>query len=143
MDHNHPIKLSPPSKFIWRIENFPSLNNKTSHCFRWFTVGKSRWCIMIYPQVKDRTHLFVYLKPDIIGNQLAYAEFSVALLNQKNHAHTVCAAAKSLIGSTGYGWASYYRLADLHNPVKGFIVNDTCVIQVEISACTISTSQAK
>ncbi|KAI3864502.1 hypothetical protein MKX03_011308, partial [Papaver bracteatum] len=33
----------------------------------------------------------------------------------------------------GWGFATFMRLTDLHDPAKGYIVNDTCVIRLDVS----------
>ncbi|KAI3853487.1 hypothetical protein MKX03_014616, partial [Papaver bracteatum] len=38
-------------------------------------------------------------------------------------------------GFKGWGWPQFMLLSELHDPDKGYLVDDTCVITVEIT-CT-------
>ncbi|KAI3890018.1 hypothetical protein MKX03_025759, partial [Papaver bracteatum] len=33
----------------------------------------------------------------------------------------------------GMGWESFMPLSELHDPTKGYIVDDTCVISIEVA----------
>ncbi|KAI3925505.1 hypothetical protein MKW92_025773, partial [Papaver armeniacum] len=39
------------------------------------------------------------------------------------------------IGKASWGWPKFMRLSELHDPYKGYLVNDTCVIRIEVT-CT-------
>ncbi|KAL3641575.1 hypothetical protein CASFOL_012390 [Castilleja foliolosa] len=37
-----------------------------------------------------------------------------------------------------WGWDSFIKLASLNDPNKGFVVNDCCVIEIELAVQAIS-----
>ncbi|KAI3872500.1 hypothetical protein MKX03_014600 [Papaver bracteatum] len=58
----------------------------------------------------------------------------LAVFNQKDQKKTVRWEAKRLFtDDQGWGFSNMIPLSDLHDPDKGFIVNDTCIVQLEIT----------
>ncbi|MCL7052195.1 hypothetical protein MKW94_013207, partial [Papaver nudicaule] len=84
------ILMSPSksTKFNWTIENFSRLNDKESHYSGHFGTGGCKWKILIHP--KALNGMFgLYLMSQCSGKKSPYAEFSLAVFNQKNHEETV------------------------------------------------------
>ncbi|KAI3855934.1 hypothetical protein MKX03_027478 [Papaver bracteatum] len=141
------VLMSPSqsTKFIWTIENFSSLNDKETYYSDQFTVGGCAWWIQMYPKLWHGK-LEMYLWPYGSSNESKspYAEYSFAIFNQKNHKKTVtcennfmynffvCRYKLHILRSPRL-WSSIDDacLISMH-PDKGFIVDDTCIIQVEI-----------
>ncbi|KAI3872499.1 hypothetical protein MKX03_014599 [Papaver bracteatum] len=129
------ILMSPleSTKFIWTIENFSSLNDKETHRSSYFVAGGCTWWIKIYPKGFNG-QFGMYLMSKGLGNKSPYAEFSLTVFNQKNHKKTVTWDAKHVfVGAKCWGFSNMMPLSDLHDPGKGFIVEDTCILKVEIS----------
>ncbi|MCL7052194.1 hypothetical protein MKW94_013206, partial [Papaver nudicaule] len=135
------ISLSKSTKFIWTIENFSSLNDEEHHSSSYFVADDCTWCILIYPKELDGK-LGMYLMHS--GMKSPYAEFSSTVFNQKNQKKTVTLGTHFLRFRLHcwkmhvrwlpkLGFSNMMPLSDLHDPDKGFLVDDTCILQVEIS----------
>ncbi|RZC67933.1 hypothetical protein C5167_011613 [Papaver somniferum] len=124
---------SPSSKFVWIIENFSSLNDKEFHYSDYFLAGGCTWSIGIHP--KGRTigkHFSMYLMFKGLDDKSYNKKFSLSVFNQKDHQKTVRQSGQ-YTRNTGSGFSSVVLLSDLHDPAKGFIIEDTCIIQAEIT----------
>ncbi|KAI3896468.1 hypothetical protein MKX03_014615, partial [Papaver bracteatum] len=42
---------------------------------------------------------------------------------------------------SSWGWPKFMRISELHNSAKGYIVNDTCIISVEVTCTTHKSDQ--
>ncbi|KAI3877369.1 hypothetical protein MKX03_026426 [Papaver bracteatum] len=141
---NSVVKISAPTKFIWKIHNFSRLNTEEYHNSDSFTVGGCKWWVQIYLKSNNGKHLSVTLLPDTAEKKWSYAEYSLALVNQTNDKKTVRRDTQHLFrDNTTWGCASFLLLSELNDPAKGFIKDDTCIIQADISACRINVTNKK
>ncbi|XP_026443042.1 MATH domain and coiled-coil domain-containing protein At3g58200-like isoform X1 [Papaver somniferum] len=126
---------SPSSEFVWIIENFSSLNDKEFHYSDYFLAGGCTWSIRIHS--KGRTigkHFSMYLMFKGLDDKSYNTKFSLSIFNQKDHQKTVRQSGQyTFTRNTGSGFSSVLLLPDLHDPAKGFIVEDSCIIQAEIT----------
>ncbi|KAI3868192.1 hypothetical protein MKX03_004102 [Papaver bracteatum] len=129
------------TKFIWAIENFSSLNDKEYHWSDDFVVGGFTWYIKIYPKELDG-YFGMYLMPNGVADKSPYVEYTLTVFNQKNHKKIVTKDGKQIFGTTGWGF-SMMPLSDLHDSGKGFIIDDTYIVQVEISVGWVNDSNTK
>ncbi|XP_026395563.1 uncharacterized protein LOC113290198 isoform X1 [Papaver somniferum] len=100
-------------------------------CF-WYLLFLIR-SIGIHP--KGRTigkHFSMYLMFKGLDDKSYNKKFSLSVFNQKDHQKTVRQSGQ-YTRNTGSGFSSVVLLSDLHDPAKGFIIEDTCIIQAEIT----------
>ncbi|KAI3993850.1 hypothetical protein MKX01_002863, partial [Papaver californicum] len=87
--------------------------------------------IMIFPK---GNHFSVYLNTAESFSQL-YAEFSLVVVNQTHKKDSLRKDTRHQFtpGQSNGGIASFMPLNELNNPDKGYIMNDTCIIEAEVS----------
>ncbi|KAL0719716.1 hypothetical protein Bca4012_069040 [Brassica carinata] len=98
-----PAEKIPTLKFTWSTPCFNSLNVRKLYSDV-FVVGGYKWRILIFPKGNNVDHLSMYLD--------------------------VADAA-----SLPYGWSRYsqFSLAHLYDPSRGYLVNDTLLIEAEVA----------
>ncbi|RZC76145.1 hypothetical protein C5167_001891, partial [Papaver somniferum] len=63
-------------------------------------------------------------------------ESSFAITSQTDRNNTVKLEGKDIFlenSGEGWGWPEFMPLSELHDPTKGYIVDDTCIITVEVT----------
>jgi len=136
---NQPIIEDPPtSKFTWTIEHFTKLNVK-KHYSETFVVGGYKWRILIFPRGNNVDHLSMYL--DVADSNTLpygwsrYAHFSLAVANQIHSKYSVRKDTQHQFNAreSDRGFTSFMPLLDLYDSGKGYLVNDTLVIEAEVT----------
>ncbi|KAI3894788.1 hypothetical protein MKX03_023583 [Papaver bracteatum] len=131
-------EVSSSTRFIWKIENFSKLNAHEGVCSEVFSVGASKWRVKMYPKGKGEVYdyLSLYLCPVDLKKSV-FTEFSFAVTSQTNPKNTYEEGNHKFgIGAgSENGWKNFIPLSELHDPDEGYILNDTCVIAIEVS-CT-------
>ncbi|RWW41779.1 hypothetical protein BHE74_00052717, partial [Ensete ventricosum] len=128
----------PPSfKFRWTIENFSRLNIKKLYSDI-FYVGGYKWRVLIFPKGNNVDHLSLYL--DVADSTTLpygwsrYAQFALAVVNQIHSKYTIRKDTQHQFNSreSDWGFTSFMSLSELYDPSRGYLVNDTCVIEAEV-----------
>eukprot|EP00268_Persea_americana_P045287 TRINITY_DN460_c0_g1_i8.p1 TRINITY_DN460_c0_g1~~TRINITY_DN460_c0_g1_i8.p1 ORF type:complete len:1118 (-),score=201.66 TRINITY_DN460_c0_g1_i8:816-4169(-) len=135
---NQPVEDPPTSRFTWTIENFSRLNTK-KHYSDIFIVGGFKWRVLIFPKGNNVDHLSMYL--DVADSAtlpygwLRNAQFSLAVVNQINHKYSVRKDTQHQFNAreSDWGFTSFMHLSELYDPSRGYLVNDTCVIEAEVA----------
>ncbi|KAH6817957.1 hypothetical protein C2S51_001560 [Perilla frutescens var. frutescens] len=124
-----------------------------SHCSKlegrvWFskdfTVEDYRWKVMLYPKGNAHTkggYVSISLQcvdsKSFAPHQKVLAEFSIFIKNMHNHTrqHQSSYLASHWFTSSDDSWEyeEYLALADMRDPSKGFVVDDRCILEIEIS----------
>ncbi|XP_026420623.1 ubiquitin carboxyl-terminal hydrolase 13-like [Papaver somniferum] len=134
-----PSSSSSSMKFTWKIENFSKLNTE-KHYSDVFTVGTYNWRVVMYPKGKNIDHLSLYLAVADSDN-LPYgwsrcAQFNLTVVNQVHHKITMrkhFPEHQFTARETEMGFPSIMTLKLLHYPTAGYLVDDTCIIEAEVS----------
>ncbi|KAI3975132.1 hypothetical protein MKX01_038460 [Papaver californicum] len=136
----HIADLSSSSKFNWTIENFSELQAACIY----------RNKAPIYPKgdIGAYDELSLFLCP-VDLTKYVYTVFSFAITNHTDPSmrmRRVLWVMQRLNTNSpkkcpGCGWTKFMRLSELHGPNKGYIVNDTCVITVEVTCTTNKESK--
>ncbi|KAA3481509.1 ubiquitin carboxyl-terminal hydrolase 13-like isoform X3 [Gossypium australe] len=106
----------PPSgRFTWTIENFSRLNTKKLYSDIFFVGGykwllELSWCPLVFA-------LSCKLKFCAIDSSL----FSADTQHQFN------------VRESDWGFTSFMPLGELYDPSRGFLVNDTCVVEADVA----------
>ncbi|KAL3641555.1 hypothetical protein CASFOL_012370 [Castilleja foliolosa] len=125
----------------FKILNFSTLKEKWNS--EEFTVGGYKWIIDAYPNglgQETGQSLSIFLRP-VVSNNRASSErvrpcYTIRI---KNYQGTISDHWFSASESVGWGWPSFIKLSTLNDPNKGFIVNDCCLIEVELAVQAISS----
>ncbi|KAG6744903.1 hypothetical protein POTOM_051544 [Populus tomentosa] len=146
---NQPVEDPPSMKFTWTIENFTRLNTK-KHYSDIFIVGSYKWRVLIFPKGNNVDHLSMYL--DVADSTALpygwsrYAQFSLAVVNQIHNKYSIRKGSGYLELDTqhqfnaresDWGFTSFMPLSELYDPSRGYLVNDTVVIEAEVAVCKV------
>ncbi|XWS56120.1 hypothetical protein CRYUN_Cryun09bG0059200 [Craigia yunnanensis] len=134
---NQQVEEPPSMKFTWTIENFSRLNTK-KHYSDIFVVGGYKWRILIFPKGNNVDHLSMYL--DVADSSALpygwsrYAQFSLAVVNQIHHKYSIRKDTQHQFNAreSDWGFTSFMPLSDLYDPSRGYLVNDTVVVEAEV-----------
>ncbi|KAK4798330.1 hypothetical protein SAY86_030656 [Trapa natans] len=127
-------------KYAWRIDNFSKM--AALECSsEVFTVGGCNWKVLLYPKGnKTDDYLSIYLEvadaATLPDGWCRDAEFTFALLNPCNGVDSM----KKMGGRNtfkvreiNWGYNKYVPLIELHDHGRGYLVNDTIVVEVKIT----------
>ncbi|GAU17578.1 hypothetical protein TSUD_341220 [Trifolium subterraneum] len=129
-------------KFTWKIENFSRLNAEKI-CSEPFILCGYPWRILMFPKgYKKRgavNHLSIYLEAVKTANMSEgwsrHVKIKLLVFNQLNSNRTITKENPHSYFSTKEGsWGFLYlmELTEFHDPEKGFIVNDACIVGAEV-----------
>ncbi|GBG84805.1 hypothetical protein CBR_g39181 [Chara braunii] len=123
--------------FRWPIDNFSKLNVR-KHYSEMFTVGGHKWRVLIFPKGNNVDHLSIYLDVADSGT-LPYgwsrcAQFTLGVINQIDPKYSIKKDTCHQFNSreSDWGFTSFMPLQDLYDHSKGFLVNDTLVIEADV-----------
>ncbi|XWS65388.1 hypothetical protein CRYUN_Cryun05aG0108600 [Craigia yunnanensis] len=128
-------------KFTWRIENFSSIKDE-KHYSEIFYVGGNKWRLLIFPKgnrPKGVDHFSIYV--DVADSATLpygwsrYAQFRITVVNQINRKSSITEATRHEFKAkeNDWGFTSFLPLSELHDPKRGYLVNDACLVEVDIS----------
>ncbi|KAG8366333.1 hypothetical protein BUALT_Bualt17G0068900 [Buddleja alternifolia] len=134
------LKPGNPYKHSINISNFSKLGNLWNS--ENFVLGDRTWSIRVYPRGdgkgKDKdVSIFLYL----VGSEphKVKVKYSIAIKNQFTDEHRVENVSRWFIpNGEGWGWSSFIPIKDMIDSKKGFLVEDCCVVEVEILLPAIS-----
>uniref|UniRef100_A0A0D3HUM1 ubiquitinyl hydrolase 1 n=1 Tax=Oryza barthii TaxID=65489 RepID=A0A0D3HUM1_9ORYZ len=126
------------SRFTWTIENFTRINGK-KHYSEPFVVGGFKWRVLIFPKGNNVDHFSMYLDvADSVNLPYGwnrYAQFSLAVVNQIHPKYTIRKDTQHQFNAreSDWGFTSFMPLSDLYDPSRGYLVNDTVVVEAEVA----------
>ncbi|CAA0833293.1 TRAF-like family protein [Striga hermonthica] len=137
--------VNAPYKEEWNIPNFSKLGSE------WvspeFFVGDRKWCVKMFRnglgEASGRfVSIFLYYLSTNGNNERLHTCFTIRMMNQLSTEHESKVGSNwfSAPGNLNWGWASFIELDAVNDPNEGFIVNDYCIIEVEISVQAIASS---
>ncbi|KAG6502702.1 hypothetical protein ZIOFF_034988 [Zingiber officinale] len=132
------VEDPPTFKYRWTIENFSRLNAKKLYSDI-FYVGGYKWRVLIFPKGNNVDHLSMYL--DVADSATLpygwsrYAQFALAIVNQVHGKYTIRKDTQHQFNGreSDWGFTSFMSLSELYDPSRGYLVNDTCVIDAEVT----------
>ncbi|KAI3870366.1 hypothetical protein MKX03_026851 [Papaver bracteatum] len=129
--------ISSSSKFTWRIQNFRMLDFADGYKSQVFSVGSYQWRLWIRPKGSHKVYdqFSLFLVPQDL-TRTPYAEYTFVITSQTNRKNNVKKVGKHQFKSTepSWGWSSFIELTKFYHPANGYLLNDTCIIEVEISS---------
>ncbi|KAL7252579.1 hypothetical protein ACSBR1_007193 [Camellia fascicularis] len=133
-----PSSIDDQQRFTWKIENFSSLCTKKLYSST-FSTGSYKWRMLLFPKGNNTNHLSMYVEvPDsavLPYGWSRYAQFSLAVIDQIHNQNFVRKVKQHEFNSeeSDWGFTSFMPLSELHDPSKGFLVNDTIIIEADFS----------
>ncbi|KAK7244719.1 hypothetical protein RIF29_39545 [Crotalaria pallida] len=125
-------------KFTWKIEAFSKVVSTKRLSSKAFKIGGYRWKIVLYPMRTDAEHFSLHVK--IADSMPAYGwkifiYFRVALINQVDSKNTIVKETQQKFNGGNKSWdsQSFIPLNEFRDPSQGYLVNDTCIIEVQIA----------
>ncbi|XP_039024215.1 ubiquitin carboxyl-terminal hydrolase 12-like [Hibiscus syriacus] len=134
---NQPVEDPPSSRFTWKIDNFSRLNTK-KHYSDDFVVGGYKWRILIFPKGNNADHLSMYLdvadSASLPYGWSRYAQFSLTVINQIHNKFSVRKDTQHQFNAreSDWGFTSFMPLGELYDPSRGYLVNDTLIVEAEV-----------
>ncbi|KAF7818900.1 MATH domain and coiled-coil domain-containing protein [Senna tora] len=125
-------------KFSWKIEKFSTLSPKKLYS-PIFTVGGYPWRILVFPNGNNMDYLSIYLDAAdaarLPRGWSRNATFTLAIINQVDSKMTVKKVARHQFNAreNDWGFTAFMPLSELRNLGSGYVVNDTCIIDAEVS----------
>eukprot|EP00250_Pteridium_aquilinum_P011968 c20422_g1_i1 orf=525-3878(-) len=135
---NQPADDPLYGKFIWRIENFPKINQRKYYSDA-FTVGGYKWRVLLFPKGNNVDYLSIYLDvadaPTLPYGWTRYAHFSLAIANQYDAKLTVRKDTQHQFNAreNDWGFTSFMPLQDAYDSNKGFVVNDILIVEADVN----------
>ncbi|CAA6667135.1 unnamed protein product [Spirodela intermedia] len=135
---NQQLEDPPSSRFTWTIENFSRLNTKKLYS-EIFVVGGYKWRVLIFPKGNNVDHLSMYLDVADSANLpygwSRYAQFSLTVINQIQNKYTIRKDTQHQfnVRESDWGFTSFMPLSELYDPSRGYLVNDTCIVEAEVA----------
>ncbi|OMO62737.1 TRAF-like family protein [Corchorus olitorius] len=126
-------------KFRWKIENFSLIETK-KHYSDIFFVGGNPWRVLIFPEGNTVEHyLSIYLvvadAATLPCGWTRYARVRFSIINQikpKNSTYNETSH-KLNIKECDWGFTEFLSLSELHDLRKGYLKNDTCLVEFDVS----------
>ncbi|KAJ1287845.1 hypothetical protein BS78_02G042300 [Paspalum vaginatum] len=139
---NQQIEDPPISRFTWTIENLSRVSTKKLYS-EIFAVGGYKWRILIFPRGNNVEFLSMYLDVADSGvlpyGWTRYAQFSLSVVNQIHNKFTIRKETQHQFSAreSDWGFTSFMPLGELYNPSRGYLVNDTCIVEAEVAVCKV------
>ncbi|CAI9774541.1 unnamed protein product [Fraxinus pennsylvanica] len=137
---NESVEELHTSTFTWRIENFSRLIVKKKYS-ETFVVGGYKWRILVFPKGNNNDCLSVYLDvADSAGLAYGwsrYAQFGLSVINQLHTRYTIRKDTQHNFNAqeSDWGFTNFMPLTELYDPNRRYLVNDTCIIEANVSVC--------
>ncbi|KAE8721254.1 dnaJ protein-like protein 2-like [Hibiscus syriacus] len=140
------IKNPDRSTLTWNLEKFSTLK-ETSYLSKPFTVGGRKWNLRVYPEGNGDTKgdwLSVYIilsdSDNLPPKGTVYAQYTIRVLDQRRDQHAQKSGKKWFsVANKSWGY-DVVRLGDLHEKSKGFVMNDTLIIEAKITLISVTKS---
>ncbi|XP_052185773.1 ubiquitin C-terminal hydrolase 12-like [Diospyros lotus] len=134
----HTVDDPLSARFTWTIENFSRLNTKKLYS-EIFYVGGYKWRVLIFPKGNNVDHLSMYL--DVADSATLpygwsrYAQFSLAVINQIHNKFTMKKETQHQFNAreSDWGFTSFMPLNELYEPSRGYMVNDTIIVEADVA----------
>ncbi|XP_074565109.1 ubiquitin C-terminal hydrolase 13-like [Curcuma longa] len=134
---NHQVEEPSSSCFNWAISNFSRLNTKKFYSDI-FIVGGYQWRVLIFPRGNNVEYLSMYLdvadSANLPYDWSRYAKFGLSVINQIHNKYSIRKDTHHQFNEreSDWGFTSFMPLTEVYDPSRGFLLNDTLVVEVEV-----------
>ncbi|ESR46019.1 hypothetical protein CICLE_v10003193mg, partial [Citrus x clementina] len=136
-------KYAYSSKYVWKVENFSKLGEGRQES-QVFSAGNHKWMIRLYPMGNgfgdgDHLSLFLALADSAVEAVKVYADYSLRILDQVGEKHKSFQGKAWFLAPTfALGSQRFLSMSKLNEPETGFLVNDVCLVEAEVTVLGIS-----
>uniref|UniRef100_M1DE71 Meprin and TRAF homology domain-containing protein / MATH domain-containing protein n=1 Tax=Solanum tuberosum TaxID=4113 RepID=M1DE71_SOLTU len=126
----------------WKITKFTKLK-KRAYYSEEFTVEGYKWKLLLYPTGDSRQNgqnISIFLESvDAKGfdrQKSVKAKFSISVKNRiSGYKHHKKSGGVNWYSATasGWGWSSFMGCCEFNDPKKGFLIEDCCIVEAEVS----------
>ncbi|KAK9017273.1 hypothetical protein V6N11_079753 [Hibiscus sabdariffa] len=126
------------AKVTWRIENFSSIEDEEI-CSEAFIVDDIKLQLVIFPKGDKTDHLSFYLEVSdpmtLPPGWRRFIRFGFAVIDQIDRQTSKAIVAHAQFNETisGRGKPEFLPLGELHDPERGYLVNDVCLVEAYVS----------
>ncbi|KAL7228335.1 hypothetical protein ACSBR2_007117 [Camellia fascicularis] len=112
-----------------------------------FSIGSYKWRVLLFPKGNNTNHLSIYLDvPDsavLPSGWSRYAQFSLAVIDQIHNHNTVRKDTQHHFNEReiDWGFTSFMPLSELYDSCKGYLVNDTVIVEADVSVRCLQDSK--
>ncbi|RZC20227.1 MATH domain and coiled-coil domain-containing protein At3g58370-like isoform X2 [Glycine soja] len=139
------VKEPPHGTFTWKIGKFSTLEETYYHS-KSFTVGERDWNLRVYPRGIESERgkgLSVYLQltdcERFPAKRTVYAKFKLGILDQLNNKYHERTDSHWFRASGNiWGFKKLVALSELYEAAKGYIKDDTVIVEVQILVMSIA-----
>ncbi|KAL9162544.1 hypothetical protein ABFS82_07G097100 [Erythranthe guttata] len=107
-----------------------------------FSAGGHKWKINLYPKGNgEATGRSVSVFLQHLGSERVKAPFTVFIKNHENPGGYCKRVSDNLwfsASDNSWGWSSFIEIAEINDSEKRFIVNDSCLLDIEISVQAVA-----
>ncbi|XP_024017495.1 ubiquitin carboxyl-terminal hydrolase 12 isoform X2 [Morus notabilis] len=134
---SEPVDGSSSREFSWTIANFSQLTKKKLYSDI-FCQGGNKWRILIFPQGNETYSLSVYLdvadSATLPNGWSRYAHLRISVINQVHRKYTISRVTQHKFNAreSDWGFTSLMPLCEFYDTARGYLVNDTCIIEAEV-----------
>ncbi|MBA0629426.1 hypothetical protein Godav_023986 [Gossypium davidsonii] len=127
------------TKVTWRIENFSSIKGPRLYSEN-FSVDGHKWRLVIFPKGNDVVNLFrCCLRDGVHMSKLDWQSSTDSIVNfplRKRHSLLAVSTVEFTANDSSWGFPSLLALSELHDPKRGYLVNDVCLLEAYVSTDT-------
>ncbi|XP_054797542.1 protein RESTRICTED TEV MOVEMENT 3-like [Prosopis cineraria] len=125
-------------KIAWTISNFSSLKTNTAHISEDFIIGGYAWNIQLYKGIQDGKYLVIILHvADVSSLPQGWSIYAVCTFTMVNQVYNERSEKRDIKdkfnNSCHWSFLYYVELTRLQDPSNGYILNDKCIVEVELS----------
>nr|XP_023875692.1 MATH domain and coiled-coil domain-containing protein At3g58260-like [Quercus suber] len=132
--------IKEPSNRImtWKIENFSTQEDKAPICSRIYVVGDLKWKLLVYPKgihegANKAISVFLYSVDCVTPDLKIFAEFKLRIRDQLHNKHAEEKTKYWFSAAfSDWGFSQLLLREDLGRACKGFLVEDTLIVEAEI-----------
>ncbi|KAM7273871.1 hypothetical protein ACFE04_028535 [Oxalis oulophora] len=129
--------MKKSNKFTWRIVEFSKLKIN-DHYSPHFTIDGYYWRLRVFPRGNNiGDHFSVYIEACDYKIQTVNARITFTVVNQINEEDSVKKYVDQLeinANDRDWGFHDFMPLSNLTHPHRGFIVDDTIIVEVDVFA---------
>ncbi|KAL3824137.1 hypothetical protein ACJIZ3_020166 [Penstemon smallii] len=137
-------EVGKPIHRSWRISQFSQLE------YGWvseeFHVGDHTWKMEVYPRgngAEEDRSISIFLSlvdSSLTPSRKVKANYTVKIKHQNNGEDCIKSGNQwfACSGDDSWGWDEFMAISDMNDPASGYLVNDCCIIEVEISVQAIA-----
>mmetsp|Transcript_19656 Transcript_19656/g.42954 ORF Transcript_19656/g.42954 Transcript_19656/m.42954 type:complete len:1106 (-) Transcript_19656:700-4017(-) len=124
--------------YVWKVHDFSKVKDRM-HYSESFTVAGFKWRVLMFPKGNNADYLSVYL--DVANsNELPYqwsrfANFKLLIRSQVNDKFNIVKDASHHFNAreSDWGFTQFMQLNELHDNTKGYVVDDTVIVEAVVN----------